>query len=185
MQCETGIRTVLAMADRSHMQRTLGALLPLRVEVVASVFNGSEALNKVAEAMPDLLLTDMVLPVWDGLELVRRIKDLPVFTMPLAIMMRPAPMYPFDERALEMGVYKLLDKPFEGGEVRRAVEEATILDRLPRTNLSEERIRDCLWSLGFSARLPGTQYLTRAIYLTSLDCRIAKSLSDLYEEVGA
>lgn len=47
----------------------------LNIEVVASVENGLDAYNYIQENDVDILLTDVKMPVMDGLELIRRINE--------------------------------------------------------------------------------------------------------------
>ncbi|MFT7156413.1 MAG: DNA-binding NarL/FixJ family response regulator [Parvicella sp.] len=45
------------------------------IEIVGEAVNGKDALDKIAEYSPDLILTDISMPVIDGNELVRRVKE--------------------------------------------------------------------------------------------------------------
>ena len=58
------------------------ALTAAGFEVVGQAYSGAEAEQLVQSAKPRLLLLDMYLPDFSGLDLVRRIKD--VTSMPVA-----------------------------------------------------------------------------------------------------
>lgn len=45
------------------------------VEICAAVSNGQEALTQISVNKPDIILTDVVMPVMDGLELTRRVYE--------------------------------------------------------------------------------------------------------------
>ena len=69
-----GIR-VLVADDHAVVRQGLRTFLELQddIEVVADVADGRQALDAVAEHDPDVVLMDLVLPVVDGVEAIRRI----------------------------------------------------------------------------------------------------------------
>jgi len=82
---------VLVVDDRWENRSVLSEMLaPLGFATVEAE-NGQEALAKIAEQRPDIVLTDLVMPVMDGFELTRRIraddtaKDLIIITVSASI----------------------------------------------------------------------------------------------------
>jgi len=67
---------VLIADDHAHARRGLRALLSTSsaVEVVCEAENGREAARRVEECQPDVVIMDIQMPVWDGLEATRYIK---------------------------------------------------------------------------------------------------------------
>lgn len=67
---------VLIADDHAHARRGLRALLSTSpaVEVVCEAENGREAAQRVEECQPDVVIMDIQMPVWDGLEATRYIK---------------------------------------------------------------------------------------------------------------
>lgn len=45
-----------------------------QVEIIAEAVNGKDALDKIAEVQPELVLTDISMPVLDGQQLVEKVK---------------------------------------------------------------------------------------------------------------
>ena len=70
------IRVVIA-EDQGLVLGALAALLDLEddIEVVATAADGAEALEKIREVQPDVVLTDIEMPEMTGLELLGAIKE--------------------------------------------------------------------------------------------------------------
>ncbi|MCX7544655.1 response regulator transcription factor [Marinicella gelatinilytica] len=106
---------ILIAEDQSMLLGALAALLNLEddFEVVAQAKNGQEALDKVRQYQPDLVLTDIEMPTMTGIELAQEIKnqDLPCEVIVLTTFARAG----FLKRAMAAGVkgYMLKDTPSE------------------------------------------------------------------------
>ena len=80
---------------------------------VITATNGLEALNKVAEEMPDLVLLDIMMPKMSGFEVCKRLKSDPK-TRDITVIMVTALNEPSDvERAAECGTDDYLSKPID------------------------------------------------------------------------
>ena len=68
---------VLIVDDSAHARQGLRVLLATlpEVEVVGEAFNGREALRCIGEIHPELVLMDVQMPVMDGLQATRLIKN--------------------------------------------------------------------------------------------------------------
>jgi CheY-like chemotaxis protein len=88
---------------------------------VKEVNDGQEALECLAEFRPDLVLTDLMMPVMDGIQLIAHIKadpefaDVPIVAITADITDRAA------RRAREAGAVDVITKP---------IDLAALLDRL-------------------------------------------------------
>src|SRR5882724_3900076 len=69
----TGVRTLL-VEDEANMVRTLAKILERRGYVVDAAANGEEALQRLSAANYDLVITDLNMPVMDGMQLLREMK---------------------------------------------------------------------------------------------------------------
>ncbi len=81
---------------------------------VYTAYDGEEALEKVEEVQPDLILLDLMLPLKDGLEVCREVRK----THDMPIIMVTAKDQEFDKvLGLEMGADDYVTKPFSNREL--------------------------------------------------------------------
>jgi len=179
-------RTVLALSDKPSASPMIDAAQAAGLSIEGMCWDGPGAVQLTNQTMPDILLIDLVLPRWDALETMRRVGLLPLFTMPYVVALSAADMGAFERQAFRRGACGVLRKPLDPAALAGLIGSLSIKARLPRTDLTEDRMLNCLWSLGFSAKLPGTTYLAAAAMLMALDARLMGSLTgELYPMVAA
>ena len=68
---------VLVVDDHAVVREGIGALLALQkdMEVIGEAENGKEAIDKVQQLFPDVVLMDIVMPVMSGLDATKRISE--------------------------------------------------------------------------------------------------------------
>lgn len=91
---------------------------------VEGAATGEEGLVCIQNDPPDLVLLDLDLPGIDGFEVVRRIKAIPAFSAIPFIAISASVMKQERKLALDAGCVSFVEKPFDIGELRVAVEEA-------------------------------------------------------------
>lgn len=106
------IRIVLA-EDQRMMLGALGSLLDFEedMEVVGKASNGAETIELVKKLQPDIVITDIEMPVMSGLDAAEFLKDEPCKVIILTTFARSG----YFERARKAGVsgYLLKDSPSE------------------------------------------------------------------------
>ena len=113
---ETGGR-VLIVDDVPANVRLLAGILKVAGYDVCTASNGPEALRKVADESPHVVLLDVMMPGMDGFEVCRRIKAEPA-TAFLPVVMVTALQETSDRvMALEAGADDFLTKPVDNMEV--------------------------------------------------------------------
>ena len=104
------IRSVLVVDDNPYVRRVLCELFTREADfdVCGEAENGREAIEKAQELLPDLIVTDLSMPVMNGLEETRALKKL----MPsVPVIIFTAHSDPFVEReAVAAGVSAVVSK---------------------------------------------------------------------------
>src|ERR1700744_431339 len=104
---------VLVVDDILSNVKLLEAKLTAEYFEVVTAFNGLEALQKVEECDPDIILLDVMMPGMDGFEVARRIKSNPK-TAHIPVVMVTALDQPSDRVAgLDAGADDFLTKPVD------------------------------------------------------------------------
>lgn len=118
--------TVLVIEDNRDIAAYIGDVLSDRY-AVAYATNGEDGLKKAIDIVPDLVVTDLMMPGMDGLELCRRIRSNDVVNhIPIVIVTAKISDQERIE-GIEAGAYAYLAKPFNVDELRSIVER--LLDR--------------------------------------------------------
>ncbi|MBX9699562.1 MAG: phosphate regulon transcriptional regulator PhoB [Acetobacteraceae bacterium] len=104
--------TILVVEDEAPLLTLLRYNLEKQGYQVEEASDGQEALLRVAEAQPDLVLLDWMLPAMSGIEVCRQIRRRPA-TRNLPIIMVTARTEDGDAvRALDIGADDYITKPF-------------------------------------------------------------------------
>ncbi|MDX2089376.1 MAG: response regulator [Kofleriaceae bacterium] len=105
---------ILVVEDDDDLSTMLASAIENRGHEVRVATNGREALDRVAERMPDLILLDIMMPVMSGAEFVARFRE-HYGRAALIVVMTAAESA--ELRAHEIGADGWLSKPFELGKL--------------------------------------------------------------------
>jgi two-component system KDP operon response regulator KdpE len=114
-------KLVLIVDDEPRMVRFVQMNLELEGYRVSTSSSGVEALDKVREEIPDLVLLDIMMPEMDGYETLERIRQ--VSTVPV-IMLTVKAEEEDKVRGLELGADDYVTKPFSPRELMSRVKAA-------------------------------------------------------------
>ena len=111
-------KTILVVDDEPHIVQVVGMNLELEGYQVHGASNGHEALRKVTEELPALVILDVTMPEMDGFETLRRIRA--ISSVPVIMLTVSA-----DEsdrvRGLDLGADDYVTKPFSPRELASRV----------------------------------------------------------------
>lgn len=134
---------------------------------VLTARRGSEALVRIAESLPDLIISDIRMPGMDGYALVRNLRSAPR-TRLIPIVFLTAKDETADRIAgFRTGVDAYLTKPFESEELTAVV--SSILDRVQRTHSDLARM--------FGEQEADAIQLIRDEELTDAEWRVAEAVA--------
>ncbi|HWW75479.1 MAG TPA: response regulator transcription factor [Pyrinomonadaceae bacterium] len=134
---------------------------------VVTARRGAEALVRVAEALPDLIISDIRMPGMDGYQLARNLRSAPR-TRLVPIVFLTAKDETSDRIAgFRTGVDAYLTKPFEPEELAAVVK--SILDRVQRTHADLARM--------FGEQGADEVELVRDEDLTDAEWRVAEAVA--------
>jgi DNA-binding LytR/AlgR family response regulator len=138
---------ILIVDDEPAARRRLGIMLDeLDVEVVGQATDGVDALEKISERKPDVVLLDLAMPEVDGFDVARHLTD----PKPLIIFQTA-----YDEYALHAFEHEAVDyvvKPVTLKRLRRALDRARERVELhSRPSLSPELLERLQSVLGHTA----------------------------------
>ncbi|MGD2146354.1 MAG: response regulator, partial [Anaerolineae bacterium] len=102
---------ILVVDDRPSTAKAMADFLGMAGYEVAVVLDGSEALERIADDVPDLVLLDVMMPGMDGFEVCRRIKGNPA-TLFLPVVLVTGLKQSEDRlKGVEAGADDFLTKP--------------------------------------------------------------------------
>jgi two-component system KDP operon response regulator KdpE len=110
--------TVLVVDDEPRLVDVVRMNLEMGGYRVLEAFDGAEALEKLKQDLPDLVVLDVMMPEMDGFETLRRIREvsnLPVIM--LTVRNEPADRI----KGLEIGADDYLSKPFDPRELQSRI----------------------------------------------------------------
>lgn len=115
-------KKVLVVDDDRVIQQLLEVNLELEGYEVLTAGDGEQALVRVKEFSPDVVILDIMMPKLDGIEVCRRLKADPS-TADLPVIFLSAKAQDLDRRrGYELGVAAYLTKPFDPQELIETVE---------------------------------------------------------------
>jgi response regulator RpfG family c-di-GMP phosphodiesterase len=125
----------LVVEDDPAVRAVCVRLLRLNQYQVEQAANGAQALQQLETQLYDIVLTDLNMPVLDGLELLRQIKAR--FPSVDVIMITAFASIDTARQALKLGAFDYLTKPLELDELERTIQ--TCLESRELKRLRQER----------------------------------------------
>lgn len=121
-------KRVLIADDELHVQHVLAFRLQAEGVEVFTAEDGAEAYELAKRVKPDLVITDLLMPVLDGLELCRKLRSNPKTDVPVILLTARGHHVSIEELE-RSGVKGVITKPFSLREVIKLTHQ--LLDAAP------------------------------------------------------
>ena len=175
-------RTILVVDDSEDMRRFLVSILAQQYNV-REASDGEVALKVIQENVPDLIVTDLMMPNMDGIELLRRVKSSEATSYIPVILLSAKSAIESRLEALGYGADDYVTKPFEPEYIK-----ARIKNILRQREHLEESYRNRLLRLEpqkSNKEEPNDAFLMRL--MTVMEKQMdnnALTVDELVDEVG-
>lgn len=117
------MRKILVAEDDLASRELIREILDASGYQVLEAGDGREAIQKIEEAKPDLVLLDIQMPVLDGFAVLRQLRQDPRFATLRVVALTAYAMRGDQEEALAAGFDAYLSKPVDATALRRQIEK--------------------------------------------------------------
>ncbi len=133
---------ILVVEDEDIARKNLEHILVKTGYEVISVNNGKKAIELLQSTSIDLVITDLKMEQVDGMQVLRKTKELQPYTE--VIMITGYATVDSSVEAMHQGAYYYIAKPYKIGEVRKIAREALFKRQLQLENLElKETLKRC------------------------------------------
>ncbi|WP_342555993.1 response regulator [Paenibacillus sp. FSL R7-0652] len=134
---------VLLVDDEMYIRKGMYELIDwqsLGMEIAGEAENGLEALNKAECMNPDIIITDIRMPILDGLDLIRAVEKSPTLE-PVFIIISGYHDFKYAQQAIRYGVQDYILKPIDDEEMTATLQKAahSIRNKRKHAFLAEEQ----------------------------------------------
>ena len=113
---------ILLVDDEKEFVETLSERIRMREHDSDVALNGEQALKKMDDDLPDVVVLDLKMPGMDGMEVLRRIRK--AYPKVQVIMLTGHGSEKDEEEARKLGAFEYLQKPVEIDTLMKKVKKA-------------------------------------------------------------
>ncbi len=138
---ENDVKTILVVDDVESIRTSLSYMLNKKGYHVLTGSDGQEAIEIINRNNIDLVISDIAMPIINGLELVKLIKQL--YRPPEILLITGEPSLETATSAVRLGIFDYITKPLNYDAlmttVHRALEKKNLLDQQERLKQQNQR----------------------------------------------
>ncbi len=138
-----GYRLIIADDEKKIIQliKQLGHWNTLEIEIIDECYNGEQALESIIANRPDFVLSDIKMPVYDGVGLIERTRKLNLDT--LFILLSGYRHFEYARSAIQLNVIDYLLKPIDEKQLNETLEKACKrIDQLREQKEKHQKLAD-------------------------------------------
>ncbi|MCL4375417.1 response regulator [Candidatus Marsarchaeota archaeon] len=117
---EPSLHRIMIVEDDKNINKLMALSVGKGFDIV-QMYDGGEALQKIRNEKPDLVILDLMLPGADGLEICQRIKKDPGLSDTVVIIISAMDATSNRFKGIKYGADYYVKKPFDPGELRSLV----------------------------------------------------------------
>jgi PAS domain S-box-containing protein len=138
---------MLYVEDDEQLQNTYTRFFKRRVSELHLANNGQVGLAKFKELKPDLVVSDLRMPVMDGIEMITNIREI---DDEVTIIVTSA----FNDseylsKAIELGVSRYLNKPFNREQITKVFQKAIDYVLLKKREAEQQKTLSSIFEISF------------------------------------
>ncbi len=124
---------IVICEDEFTVRRGLVMTTPwndMNCEVIGEADNGKDGLEMILRLTPDIVISDIQMPIMDGLEMMEKVNE---SYQPAFIVLSAFSHFEYAQKALKLGAIDYLLKPFKDEDLANAIDLAkSSIDRIIR-----------------------------------------------------
>ncbi len=113
---------ILLVDDEQEFVETLSERIKMREHDSEVALDGEQALKKIQDDIPDVVVLDLKMPGIDGMEVLRRIRK--AYPKVQVIMLTGHGSEKDEEEARKLGAFEYLEKPVEIDKLMKKIKKA-------------------------------------------------------------
>ena len=117
----TTSKTILVVDDADFIRRLISIILTIDGYTVIEADNGKEALDILGKTRVDIIITDLNMPVMDGIELVSAMRSEPAYKHIPVVMLTSEFLESRKQKAFDSGINEWVPKPYITSKLRDLV----------------------------------------------------------------
>jgi DNA-binding response OmpR family regulator len=130
---------ILVVDDEEKNVKLMEAILLPRGYAIIKAYNGEEALQQVTEQAPDLILLDVMMPIMNGFDVCKKLKDDPDTRLIPVVIMTALGQVEDRVKGIEAGADDFLTKPVNRDELLARIQTSLRLKEAVETKLDRLR----------------------------------------------
>ena len=190
------IKAVLVDDNTTMLETLQAAIASVKdVSVAGTATNGVDALELVREHQPDVLTLDLIMPVMDGISVLRQLRTLPI-RQPEVIVISALASEDVVREVMNLGASYYMVKPVDTDCLCRRLTEMTRTESevMPRTFMArdvgavrslDEEITSIFLTIGIPAHIKGYHFLREGVKMVMAKPELINSITkELYPGIA-